>query len=284
MAIVVSASRRTDIPAFYMEGFMAAVDAGAFETVNPFNGQTRTLEAGPDKVAAIVFWSKNFGLFLKKGFGEALVGRGYTLLFNFTVNSDDDRIEPLVPPLAQRLGQLGALCRRFGPETVQWRFDPICHYRRGDGPVHDNLADFGAIARAAADCGIRRCVTSFADPYAKARKRFAAAGCQMIDLPLADKIAVVGTIADVLTGCGLGLDLCCEPEVLNGLGTSTTVKQSRCISHDRIMQAGGPALSGKPDTGQRRSKGCGCHVSVDIGDYRRQPCRHGCLYCYANAA
>lgn len=284
MAIVISASRRTDIPAFYMDGFMAALAAGTFQTVNPFNGRKKTVAAGPHDVAAIVLWSKNFGKFLDEGYGQALASRGYHLLFNFTVNSADALLEPHLPPLAGRLTQLAQLCRAFGPETVQWRFDPICHYRETDGPVRDNLTDFRTIAQAAAASGISGCVTSFADPYAKAQKRFAAAGLQMVDPPLSEKIRIIKTLAGVLAGLGMGLSLCCEPDVLSGIGPGLGIRQSRCISHERVMRAYGGTLSGKPDTGQRRSRGCGCHVSVDIGDYRDQPCRHRCLYCYANAA
>jgi len=284
MAVVISASRRTDIPAFYMGEFMAAVAAGTFKTVNPFNGQTKTVAASPDNVAAIVFWSKNFDTFLDQGCGETLAGRGYRLFFNFTVNSADKTIEPLVPPLARRLAQLEALCRRFGPQTVQWRFDPVCHYHWSDGPIIDNLGDFQTIARTAAASGVKVCVTSFADPYAKAQKRFAKTGLRMVDRPLGEKIRIIEKMAGVLTALGMGLELCCEPEVLAGLKQGSGVSQSRCICHERIGRVSGITLSGKPDTGQRRSKGCGCHVSVDIGHYRTQPCRHRCLYCYANAA
>jgi hypothetical protein len=283
MAIVVSASRRTDIPAFYMDGFMAAVAAGFFETVNPFNGKTAILPCGPEQVAAIVFWSKNFDRFLDQGFGEILVGEGYRLFFNFTVNSADPLLEPNLPPLTDRLRQMRELARRFGPRKIQWRFDPICHYRHENGPVQHNLADLEAIARTAAACGVRRCVTSFVDPYAKAKRRFAAAGCQILDLSVAHKAGIVDGMAALLSRWGIGLDLCCEPAVLAERKPGSGVGQSRCISHDRIMSAGGRVLSRKPDAGQRRSKGCGCHVAVDIGDYRRHPCGHRCLYCYANA-
>jgi hypothetical protein len=265
-----------------MDGFMEAVQAGFFETVNPFNGKTRTLACSPDQVAAIVFWSKNFEPFLNGSFGETLLVKGYRLLFNFTVNSADALLEPHLPPLKDRLSQLRQLCRRFGPACVQWRFDPVCHYRHGNGPIQNNRADFEAIALAASACGVTRCITSFADPYAKAQKRFAAAGLAMVEPALEDKIRLIAKMAGLLADHGIGLFLCCEPEVLAGLGPGAGVKQSCCISHDLIMGIYGGALSERPDRGQRRSRGCGCHQSVDIGDYARHPCRHRCLYCYAN--
>ena len=66
--IVISASRRTDIPAFYLDWFMAQVDRGYFEVINPHNRKVTTVTAAPESVHTIVFWSKNFGPFLKKAY------------------------------------------------------------------------------------------------------------------------------------------------------------------------------------------------------------------------
>ena len=102
--IVLSASRRTDIPAFYMPWFMAQIEKGQFTVVNPFNRKESIVPATPDHVHSIVFWSKDFGAFIKKGFGQQLQKRGYYLFFNFTINSDNPLLEPHVPPLHYALG------------------------------------------------------------------------------------------------------------------------------------------------------------------------------------
>ena len=80
--IVLSASRRTDIPAFYMPWFMKQIKRGVFEVVNPFNRQVRTVPATPADVHTIVFWSKDFGLFLKENQAKKLQQAGYHLFFN----------------------------------------------------------------------------------------------------------------------------------------------------------------------------------------------------------
>ena len=156
---ILSVSRRTDIPAFYMPWFMDQVHRECIEVINPFNQQVRRVAVSPATVHTMVFWSKNFGPFLDGGYGEQLQVLGYHLFFNFTVNSQLPILEPGVPDLARRLGQLRELCRRFGGAAVQWRFDPICHYTVGTGGIQNNLADFETIAAVAGDCGIDLCIT-----------------------------------------------------------------------------------------------------------------------------
>jgi hypothetical protein len=127
--IVISASRRTDIPAFYMDWFMEGIEKGAFRVQNPISGQVMTVQATPDKVHTIVFWSKNYGPFLESGYGQELVRRGFHLFFHFTINSEDPILEPCIPSLEERLEQAQALSREFGTEAISWRFDPICFYK-----------------------------------------------------------------------------------------------------------------------------------------------------------
>ena len=104
--IVISASRRTDIPAFYMKWFMQQIKNGHFEVVNPYNRHVSIVPATPDKVHTILFWSKNFGPFIKSGFGEKLRKTGFNLYFNFTINFKEPLFEPNVPDLEERICQL----------------------------------------------------------------------------------------------------------------------------------------------------------------------------------
>ena len=81
MKIVISASRRTDIPAFYMDWFMQQIEQGCFEVINPYNRKATVVTATPDNVHTIVFWSKNFGPFIEGGYGQMLAAMGYNLFF-----------------------------------------------------------------------------------------------------------------------------------------------------------------------------------------------------------
>jgi len=283
--IILSASRRTDIPAFFMPWFMDGIRQGWFEVVNPYNRKISRVPAGVEQVHSIVFWSKDFGPFLNGRYGEDLRARGYHLFFNFTVNSEDALLEPQIPPLQARLAQLAALCEHFGPEVINWRFDPLCFYTRAPGERVDNFNDFERIAAAAGRLGIQRCVTSFMDDYAKIRKRTAAIpGFNFHDPPLAEKVACCLAMQRILNTRAIRLQTCCENEVLEALPSEAGIEPGRCISADLLVTLFGGQLSRKRDTGQRVAAGCGCHVSRDIGSYVWQPCRHNCLFCYANPA
>jgi hypothetical protein len=283
--IVISASRRTDIPAFYMPWFMDRIKSGFFEVVNPFNQQAREVPATPADVHTIVFWSKNFHLFLKENCGKKLQKAGYNLFFNFTINSESPQLEPHVPPLDVRLDQLKQLCDQFGSREVNWRFDPICFFKTPDGIVQDNLSDLGLIAEKAAELGIKRCITSFMDPYPKIEKRLATLpGFSFSDPQLKTKKGIILKMEQTLTAAKINLKLCCEKEVLDALPAGTSVTESSCIPNDLLVAHFGGTLSLKKDTGQRIQQGCGCKVSVDIGSYHLHPCYHNCLFCYANPA
>ena len=177
---ILSASRRTDIPAFYMEWFMAGIEKGVFEVINPYNQQRRQVPARPHEVHSIVFWSKNFGPFLAQGYDRRLEQKGYHLFFNFTVNTPSPLLEPHVPPLADRLRQMAVLARRHDPRSIAWRFDPICFVRNArEEAVHNNLEALETIADALATLGIRRGITSFVDLYRKVLTRLPAKGLEL---------------------------------------------------------------------------------------------------------
>jgi len=268
-----------------MDWFMDRVKSGTFEVVNPFNRQVKSVSAASADVHTIVFWSKNFQLFLKGNYGSILKAAGYNLFFNFTINSGCPILEPNVPPLEVRLKQLEQLCTRFGARTVSWRFDPICFFktRSHDDRVQDNLSDFNRIAEKAAEVGVERCITSFMDPYRKIEKRLVSLpGFSFIDPPLKTKLEIILGIERILASGNIYLNLCCEKEVLDALPANTSIRQSACIPNDLLVELFGGKLDLKKDTGQRIQKGCGCRVSVDIGSYHLHPCYHNCLFCYAN--
>jgi hypothetical protein len=281
--IVLSASRRTDIPAFYLQWFMDRIARGFFEVPNPYNRKVSVVPATPDKVHTIVFWSKNFGPFLQDGIGDKLTQRGFHLFFNFTLNSEAPLLEPRVPPLGERLRQLEALSRRFGPRAIHWRFDPICFFRSANGDAQNNLDHFERIAEVAARAGVQRCITSFVDLYAKVRSRVARRpGVWLEDPPQDRKIATLLQMEDLLREKMIELLLCCEKELFASLPPESGIGQSACIPSDLLMHLYGGNLSLSKDSGQRRGQGCGCRVSADIGSYRDHPCYHNCLFCYAN--
>jgi len=281
--IVISASRRTDIPAFYLDWFMAQIQKGVFEVVNPYNRRVSTVPATPDTVHTIVFWSKNFGPFIQRDVGRQLLKMGYNLFFNFTINAKSSLLEPRVPSLSQRLEQLRDLCQTFDPKTVNWRFDPICFFKTGQNVIENNLNDFPRISTWASRCGVTRCITSFMDHYVKIQKRLSSIpGFSFVDPGLRKKIEILLKMEKVLAEKNIDLYTCCEKEVMDALPLGSNVNKSSCIPSDFLVEIFGGSLSLRKDTGQRITHGCGCRVSVDIGSYPLHPCYHNCLFCYAN--
>lgn len=280
---VISASRRTDIPAFYMPWLMNRLKLGFVETENPFNARKTTVDLRPESVHSIVLWSKNYGPFLDGRYADKIIGMGYKLFFQFTVNAPFQILEPGVPALDARLAQAENLSKIHGPEAVQWRFDPVCFFmEKGGGVVSNNLADFEEIAVAMSRIGIVRCVTSFLDIYKKLKKRENAAGIKFIDPDSETKIRTIEYMHGVLKKLGMKLRLCCESEFLKDYPEiQETVTPGGCIDGDLLMDIHGGNISLKPDKGQRITQGCTCTESRDIGSYRTQACFHNCLYCYA---
>jgi hypothetical protein len=280
---VISASRRTDIPAFYMQWFMRGIRKGFFEVENPYHHKTFIVPASTSDVHTIVFWSKNFAPFITGAYGGQLQACGYHLFFNFTINSECALLEHGLPCLEERLVQLEYLCDHFGPASINWRFDPLCFYRTKTHTIQDNLKDFSMIARKAASVGVRRCVTSFMDMYPKIRKRLVRQpGFEFVHVPMAKKLTILKEMNRTLGNLGISLQTCCEKDLLERLPEDLPIGNSACIPNDLIMSQFGGRVSLGKDSGQRVKEGCGCFKSVDIGSYSRQPCYHNCLYCYAN--
>jgi DNA repair photolyase len=208
---------------------------------------------------------------------------GYHLYFQFTINSENRILEPNLPGLDRRLKQLQRLCDQFGPRAVNWRFDPICFYRSRDDRLRSNLDEADRIAASAAGAGIHRCTTSIMDPYAKVRRRTARLqGFSFVDPPREDKIRALLDLERMLAAQRIRLFTCCESELLRALPAHSSIRAGACIPSELFMELYGGTLSAERDGGQRVIAGCGCRVSVDIGSYDGQRCRHDCLYCYAS--
>lgn len=286
--MIISASRRTDIPAFYMEWFMDQIRSGYFIVKNPVTGISKKILVSKHATHTIVFWSKDFGHFFEMKAGQALSKAGFHLYFNFTINSQSV-LEPNVPALTHRLDQLKSLCETFGPDKVAWRFDPICYYQMGtQQKLYNNLSDFKAIAEFAASLGIKNCVTSFVDPYKKIDKRLIFLKAQhgldlkIIRVIMNKKLEILNRMENVLRTYGIRLSLCCEREIIPRLDAGSEISENACIN-GRLLKTlfkGFPET--KKDYGQRSQKGCKCTKSIDIGSYDDHPCLHNCIFCYAN--
>jgi hypothetical protein len=265
---IISVSRRTDVPAFYMPWFMNRLEAGFVRYPNPFGGQTYTVSLRPGDVHSIVFWSKHYGQFLPHL--DEIVNRGYRFYFHYTITGAPRVLEPHVPDWQQSVQTFRELARRTDPRQVQWRFDPIVFTDELD--IEFYAGRFRDIATALAGA-TRRCYFSFAVLYDKVNRQLQRAGIRFRDPSAEKKQTLTEMMADIADECGITLYACCEDALVTG-----KVQKAHCIDGDLLAELfpDRPLVSqAKPTRAQ-----CGCVASRDIGVY--DTCPYGCVYCYAN--
>ena len=167
--LIISASRRTDIPAFYSDWFMNRIREGYYMKVNPFNRhQTKRVSLLREDVDAICFWTKN-----SKPMNSSipdLVNMGYNVLFQYTLNDYPKDIEPGMPKLGSRIDEFRFLSDLIGPEKVIWRYDPIVLSNKTNVDFH--IERFTYIAEQLSGY-TNRAIISFQDFYKKIKGRLA---------------------------------------------------------------------------------------------------------------
>lgn len=269
MRTVISASRRTDIPGFYMRWFEARIKQGSVVVPNPvWKGESHEVSLRKEDVHSIVLWSKNFRPFLDS---EIAKSRDYNWYFNFSIVDCPDW-EPGVLPLEERLDQLREIGERWSPRHINWRFDPIVFW---DGGKRNNLDSFLRIGDCCQELGITRCTFSFVVWYNKVKNRLRPSGLDWWDPPVEQKRDIVGWMVDCARERSIRLESCCNDDLLQVQG----VRQGRCVDGTLLTELFGERCTWARDRSQR--KACGCTKSADIGSYA-MTCPHGCLYCYAN--
>jgi hypothetical protein len=263
MAEIVSASRRTDIPAFLSGWFSSALAACEATYRAPYTGKPVTVPLGQEDVAAFVFWTRNPAPFLPVL--SRLEGAGYPSIFHFTLTGLPKGLEPSVPDTADSVRSFRALSRLLGPERVQWRFDPVLP---GE-PPGDLVARFDALSASLSGL-TRRCTLSLAHPYRKSVRATR-------DIPgiwgPPDRLREgVDRIRQLGEERGISVVSCCTPAL-----AEWGIPPAACVDGALLRRLfPGAAVPG----GARPTRpGCLCAPSRDIGEYRT--CRHGCRYCYA---
>ena len=260
--MIISASRRTDIPAYYSDWFFAKLASGAVDVKNPFNpNQVRTVSLKPEAVDGFVFWSKN---------PAPMAARLYLLsgtpfYFQYTLNAYDSDIEPGLPPLSERIETFRRISSAIGPKRVIWRYDPILTNDKYTAEWHAQA--YSHIAESLAGYA-QRSIISFIDSYRKITKSLRLHG---ISEPSGDEIRrIASLLAPSARSAGMSIATCAEEVELSEYG----VTHARCVDAELMGGIAAP----KKDPNQRPA--CGCAPSVDIGAYNT--CKSGCIYCYAN--
>jgi hypothetical protein len=268
--MIISASRRTDIPAFYSDWLLNRLREGFALVRNPFNPlQVSRVSLDARVVDCLVFWTKNPALLLPRL--NEIDRLGHRYFFQFTLTACDRNLEKHLPEKAKRLAAFRRLAERIGPERVLWRFDPILFIRtRGPDAV---LAEFADLAKQLHPF-TRQCTISFLSLYEKCKRNLR--GVDLLTLDEREKTHFVRQLTAIAGQYAISLKACCDPFLQEQCG----IEAARCIDDQRVAAILGQPVRIPKDKGQR--PGCGCAASIDIGAYNT--CPHGCRYCYANVS
>lgn len=265
--MILSASRRTDIPNYYPEWFFNRIREGYAYVRNPVNPrQISEVPLTPEVVDCIVFWTKNPARMM----GRLKELRDYHYYFQFTLTGYGRDIERGVPHKREHMIPVfKELSRMIGKDRVVWRYDPIIVSDRYSVPYHVNA--FSQIAEAL-NGYTKRVVISYVDMYSKIRGNMKK--IHMTELNCEEKLDMASALSSIARENNMSIGACAESIDLRGAG----VERNSCIDIGLIEKLTGYPLKASKDKNQRKE--CGCAESIDIGAYNT--CRNGCLYCYAN--
>lgn len=265
--MIISASRRTDIPAFYSDWIFNRLKEGYVCVRNPMNiHQISQINLSPNVVDGIVFWTKNPAPMLERIYELDK----YTYYFQFTLNSYGKDIEKNVPskndiiiPTFKKLSSI------IGKERVIWRYDPILinkHYT-----IDYHKKHFKKLCESLCNY-TEKCTISFVDLYKNAERNIRPLN---IHVPSNEEVVeLVSFFSKIAIENGIYVDTCAEEYDLSSLN----VEHACCIDKHRFERIGNYQLNIRKDKNQREV--CGCIESIDIGMYNT--CENGCMYCYAN--
>ena len=265
--MILSVSRRTDIPNYYSDWFINRIKEGFLYVRNPMNAhQISKINLSPKVVDCIVFWTKNPAEMIGKL--DAL--KEYMYYFQFTLTGYGKDIEPNLPNKRDELiSTFIMLSEKIGKERVIWRYDPILINERYTADYH--IRAFKEIAGKLAG-HTEKIIISFVDLYKKAERNMA--GLNIQTLTEAEMMEIAGKLAEVASKYDLAIESCAEQFDLQAVG----VRHGSCIDKKLIERLIGCKLTVGKDKNQREE--CGCFESVEVGTYNT--CRNGCKYCYAN--
>lgn len=265
--MILSVSRRTDVPNYYSDWFYNRIREGFLYVRNPMNAhQVSRIDLSPEVVDCIVFWTKNPANMLQR-LDEL---KEYQYYFQFTLTGYGKDVEPGLPDKREELiPTFQKLSGKAGAQKVIWRYDPIFLSPRYTMEYH--LKAFEEIARSLSGY-TRKVVISFVDLYAKTQRN--TVGLQIENFTDQDMIELAKQLVDIAGKYGMEVESCAEMIDLQSVG----VKHGSCIDKRLIEEIIGCRLIVGKDKNQRAE--CGCYESVEIGTYNT--CKNGCRYCYAN--
>lgn len=266
--MIVSVSRRTDVPAFHFDWFMNRVRAGYAMVRNPVcRSVVYRVPLRPSDVDMFTFISKDPRPSIPHL--RELKDMGYELSFQVTVTPYGRDLEPNVPEDAVVAGAVREISEIIGRDRVIWRYDPVVISDRYDMDFHrENFDRLASLMEG----HVERCVFTFLDVYDKHLPLFSSG--RLREATEGERAEFVRTAVPIAEGHGIELSTCCTENDYSEYGAT----YRPCLDPKSFRSWGVPyELQTNPVR-----EGCRCVKSIDIGAY--DTCRHDCLYCYANRA
>jgi DNA repair photolyase len=268
--MIVSASYRTDIPAFYGDWFRTRLAEGHALVANPYGGPDYRVGLRPEAAEGFVFWSRNPAPF--RPVLEDLAAEARPFVLQFTITGYPRPLEPAVPVAEAGVALLRDLARRFGRRSIVWRYDPILITDLTHEAWHEE--NFTRLVGELAE-SVDEVVLSFAQIYSKTGRNLMAAarrhGFAWSDPADELKRQLIARLAQCAARKGIQATICAQPHLV-----AAPARAALCIDAARLSDVAGRAIAAKAK-GNR--EGCACHESRDIGAY--DSCSQGCVYCYA---
>ena len=265
--MIISASRRSDIPNYYSEWFINRIKEGYLYVRNPINAhQISKISLSPDVVDCIVFWTKN----PKNMLNRLCELKDYQYYFQFTLTGYGKDVEPNLPSKQDEIiPTFIELSKKIGREKVIWRYDPILINSKYSIEYH--IKAFTKIAERLHRY-TEKVIISFVDLYAKTLRN--TRNLDLLQLTKNEMREIAGQLSIIAKSYHLMIESCAEEIDLEDVG----VQHGRCIDDKLISKIINCDLKVKKDPNQRSE--CGCMESIEIGTYNT--CLNGCKYCYAN--
>jgi DNA repair photolyase len=265
--MIISASRRTDIPAFFGDWFINRLIEKVVLVRNPMNpNNVAKISLDPKTIECIVFWTKNPKNFLK--YIPRIIDLGYSFYFQFTITTYDKAIEPNVSNKNEIIETFIELSNMIGKEKIIWRYDPI--FINNNYSVEYHLKWFDYLCSKIGNY-TEKCVISFIDEYNFLKKELKNNDIRVL---LNDEMySISKNMKEISDHYKLTLATCCETIDLSKFD----ILHNKCIDDVLINRITGKNIPYIKDKNQREE--CGCISSRDIGSYNS--CMHNCKYCYA---
>jgi len=253
---IISASRRTDLVAFYPDFLAEKIGA-----------------IGPERIHTLVIWTKNPENLLVHRALKSVTSKLDQLYILLTVTGlGGTSMEPAVPKPPEVISLLPELADfTKDPERIAWRFDPILNWTDGMENF-TNIKSFNDLASSFSTLGVKRLISSFCTIYPKVIQRFREhSRFEPVTPSRNERIELKKYLSMQAERHGFDLEWCCEPGE----------PPAACIDGRLLTELHPDRLPAPVEASSGQRELCGCTKSWDIGWYN-QPCGGRCLYCYAN--